>query len=301
MNEVAEIRNSGSGFTLITERSVNTPKPDRSVNRTVVQIKYMSRHQHLQIRHRRPDFFVGPGGSQPQKNFIATIMRKSELSRQCFTCNLASLIALCFILFTSLMGAEEVGSLLWHGAKLIVEVPDNLVRVDNADSDIAKILEETKPESYTLLFSFVDGKSLKAASETRLNGDSAPLPYATITVPRAYLIPGRSPSMTPAEMVQAMKMHMANEKAKGPGASNCVMISQSEHHVSILTRSQVERKVGGKLEKKDMANISSHINAGKFFVMIGISSLWTNESDAYNLSLINDKLRKGLKIVLDNP
>lgn len=199
------------------------------------------------------------------------------------------------------MDAEEAENILWHGVKLVVKVPGNLVRVDNADSDVAKVLKATKPESYTLLFSFVDDKALKSASETRLNGDSAPLPYATITVPRDYLIPDREPSMTPAEMVEAMKMHMAQEKAKGVGASNSAIISQSEHHVSILTRSKVERKVGGKPEMKDMAHISSHVNGGKFLVMICVSGLWTNEADVYNLSLINDKLRQGLKIVLDNP
>ena len=224
----------------------------------------------------------------------------SALSRQCFTCNLGALVALCFIFLPSLTSAEESENLLWHGAKLVVEAPDNLVRVDNADSDIAKVIKATKHESYTLLFSFVDSKSLKAASETRLDGDSAPLPYVTITVPRDFLIPDRSPSMTPAEMVEAMKMHMAQEKAKGAGASNSAIISQSEHHVSILTRSQVERKFGGNSEKKDMALISSHVNAGKFFVLISVSGLWTNESDVHNLFLINDKLRKGLKIVLDN-
>jgi hypothetical protein len=35
MNEIAKIRTSGSPFTLITDRSVITPKPDRSVNNTV--------------------------------------------------------------------------------------------------------------------------------------------------------------------------------------------------------------------------------------------------------------------------
>ena len=229
------------------------------------------------------------------------MIRNSALTRQCFTCNLGVLVALPFIFLPSITSAKEAENLLWHGAKLVVEVPENLVRVDNADSDIAKILKATKHESYTLLFSFVDTKSLKAASETRLDGDSAPLPYATITVPRDFLIPDRSPSMTPAEMVQAMKMHMAQEKAKGAGASNSAIISQSEHHVSILTRSQVERKIGGKSEKKDTAIISSHVNAGKFFVLIDVSGLWTNEADVYKLSQLNDKLREGLKIVLDNP
>jgi hypothetical protein len=198
------------------------------------------------------------------------------------------------------MSAKDAESLLWHGAKLVVEVPDNLVRVDNTDSDIANILKATKPESYSLLFSFVDGKSLKSASEARLDGDSAPLPYATITVPRDYLVPDRLPSMSPAEMVEAMKIHMAQEKAKGAGASSSAIISQSENHVTILTRSLVERKVGGKIERKEMADISSHVNTGKFFVMINVSGLWTNEAEVYDLSLINDKLRKGLKIVLDN-
>ena len=229
------------------------------------------------------------------------MIRNSALIRQCSTGNLGSLIASCFILLTSFIGAEEAESLLWHGAKLVVEVPDNLVRVDNADSDVAKVLKATKPESYALLFSFADGKALKAASATRQNGDSAPLPYATITVPRDFLVPDRSPSMTPAEMVEAMKIHMAQEKAKGDGASNSAIISRSEHHVSILTRSQVVGKVGRKIEKKDIAHISSHINAGKFLVMISVSGYWTNEADVYKLSLINDKLRQGLKIVLDNP
>jgi hypothetical protein len=209
----------------------------------------------------------------------------SAFRRQCFTCTLGTLGALCFIFLPSLTSAEEAENLLWHGAKLVVELPDNLVRVDNTDSDVAKVLKATKHETYTLLFSFVDSKSLKAASGTRLDGDSAPLPYATIAVPRDFLIPNRSPSMTPAEMVDAMKIHMAQEKAKGAGASNSAIISQSEDHVSLLTRSQVERKVGGRSEKKDMAHITSHVNAGKFFVLISVSGLWTNEADVFKLTV----------------
>ena len=197
------------------------------------------------------------------------------------------------------MGAEEALSFLWHGANLAVEVPDNFVRVDNAYSDLANIIK--KQENYALLFAFVDGQSLNASSETRLNGDSAPLPYATISIPHDYLIPGRLPSMTPAECVEAINMFMAQEKAKGPGAANSTIISKSEDHISILTRSRVERKVGGKLEMKDMVHVASYINAGKFYVVIKVSGLWTNALDANNLVSINDKLRKGLKIYLDNP
>jgi hypothetical protein len=229
-------------------------------------------------------------------------MMKNTRSRlQCFNRKFGSAVALCFVFFPGLMSAEEAENLLWHGAKLVVEVPDDLVRVDNADSDIAKALKATKAEGYTLLFSFVDSKSLKAASEARRDGDSAPLPNATITVPRDFLIPDRKPSMTPAEMVAAMKMYMDQEKAKGAGASNSAVISQSDHHVSILTKSQIERRTSGNLEKKEMALISSHVNAGKFFVLINVSGLWTNEEDLQKLSLFDEKLRSGLKIVLDNP
>ena len=40
MNEIAKIRNPRLAITLITDRSVNTPKPDRSFNNTVSLVKY---------------------------------------------------------------------------------------------------------------------------------------------------------------------------------------------------------------------------------------------------------------------
>lgn len=199
------------------------------------------------------------------------------------------------------IGVEEAESPLWHGAKLVVEVPDNLVRVDNSNSDIAKILKATKPEGYTLLFSFVDSRSLKAASEVRRDGDSAPLPYATITAPQDFLVPNRSPSITPAQMVEVMKMHMAQEKAKEDGLSKSAIISQSEHHILTSNRSQKEIKVSGKIETKEVTYVSSYIDAGDFFVMISVSGFSANESDIQNLVSINDGLREGMKIILDNP
>jgi hypothetical protein len=258
----------------------------------------ISRHPHFNDHQRCPEC---SGGSIPEIKPAENMRTNRALSRKCFTNTLGAIAALGLLFFPRFTTAEEVENLLWQGAKLVAEVPDNLVRVDNTDSDIAKVLKATKHETYTLLFSFVDSKSLKAASESRIDGDSAPLPYATITVPRDFLIPGRSPSMTPAEMVEAMKIHMAQEKAKGAGASNSAVISQSDHYVTILTRSKEERKVGGISEKKDMAHISSHVNAGKFFVLISVSGPWTNEAEVYKLSLLNDKLREGLKIVLENP
>jgi hypothetical protein len=258
----------------------------------------MSPHPYFQINQRHT---VGATVSNPENKAIENMTRNIPLNRQCFTNTLVVLGALCCVCLPSLTTAEEAENLLWHGAKLVVDVPNSLIRVDNTDSDIAKVLKATKHETYTLLFSFVDSNSLKATSGTRLDGDSAPLPYATITVPRDFLIPDRSPSMTPAEMVEAMKIHMAQEKAKGAGATTSAVISQSDRHVSILTRSQVERKVGGISEKIDMAHISSHVNAGKFFVLISVSGNWTNEAGVYKLVQLNDKLRQGLKIVLDNP